>query len=112
MNPMTGIVIAALQQPTTTSQVPAVSSVSPVQTTDGTPWPPPGVFMPTPGSGVVAPVALTNPTPRMPPDPRRSVYGFIDRANPDEVLNTFDVATDDDDGQASRDDGADSRRCS
>ena len=30
---------------------------------------------------------------QLPPDPRRSVYGFIDRANPDEVLNTFDVAT-------------------
>jgi hypothetical protein len=30
---------------------------------------------------------------QLPPDPRRSVYGFIDRASPDEVLNTFDVAT-------------------
>jgi hypothetical protein len=30
---------------------------------------------------------------QLPPDPRRSVYGFVDRANPDEVLNTFDVAT-------------------
>ena len=30
---------------------------------------------------------------RLPPDPRRTVYGFVDRANPDEVLNTFDVAT-------------------
>ena len=29
---------------------------------------------------------------QLPPDPRRSVYGFVDRANPDEVLNTFDVA--------------------
>jgi hypothetical protein len=27
------------------------------------------------------------------PDPRRTVYGFVDRSNPDEVLNTFDVAT-------------------
>jgi len=30
---------------------------------------------------------------QLPPAPRRSVYGFVDRANPDEVLNTFDVAT-------------------
>jgi hypothetical protein len=29
---------------------------------------------------------------QLPPDPRRSIYGFVDRANPDEVLNTFDVA--------------------
>jgi hypothetical protein len=30
---------------------------------------------------------------QLPPDPRRTVYGFVDRASPDEVLNTFDVAT-------------------
>ena len=29
------------------------------------------------------------------PDPRRSVYGFVDRGDPDEVLNTFDFASPD-----------------
>ena len=33
-----------------------------------------------------------NAAAQLPPDPRRSIYGFVDRANPDEVLNTFDVA--------------------
>src|SRR4029453_19124399 len=30
---------------------------------------------------------------RLSTDPRRSVYGFVDRANLEEVLNTFDFAT-------------------
>jgi hypothetical protein len=34
-----------------------------------------------------------SPASQLPADPRRTVYGFVDRANPEEVLNTFDVAT-------------------
>jgi hypothetical protein len=34
-----------------------------------------------------------NAATQLPPDPRRTVYGFVDRASFEEVLNTFDVAT-------------------
>jgi Protein of unknown function (DUF1553)/Protein of unknown function (DUF1549)/Planctomycete cytochrome C len=45
------------------------------------------------GRGAAAVNNLARAGSRLSTDPRRSVYGFVDRANVEEVLNTFDFAT-------------------